>query len=363
MAGQSAGFPLSGNHVAADSAAEIPLSGELSEAECRQILIEWNTTTRDYPRKQCLHQLIEEQTARTPEAVAVLFEEQELSYSELNERANHLAHHLQALGVGPDVLVGLCVKRSLELVVGVLGILKVGGAYVPLDPHYPAERLAFIVADTHLPFLVTQQDVWAGFAERMGAESGPQLVYFDELLDELIDHESGRPLRRKDNLSCLVTPQDLAYVLYTSGSTGQPKGVAIEHHGPVALMSWGQRVYSRAELAGVLAATSICFDLSVYELFLPLTVGGIVILAQNVLQLPTLRHRDHVTLINTVPSAMEELVRQQGLPASVQTINLAGEPLSRALVDTLYALPTVQKVYDLSPPGDCASARYLFACD
>ena len=235
--------------------------------------------------------------------------------------------------------------------------------YVPLDPHYPAERLAFIVADTHLPFLVTQQDVWAGFAERMGAESGPQLVYFDELLDELIDHESGRPLRRKDNLSCLVTPQDLAYVLYTSGSTGQPKGVAIEHHGPVALMSWGQRVYSRAELAGVLAATSICFDLSVYELFLPLTVGGIVILAQNVLQLPTLRHRDHVTLINTVPSAMEELVRQQGLPASVQTINLAGEPLSRALVDTLYALPTVQKVYDLSPPGDCASARYLFACD
>ena len=145
MAGQSAGFPLSGNHVAADSAAEIPLSGELSEAECRQILIEWNTTTRDYPRKQCLHQLIEEQTARTPEAVAVLFEEQELSYSELNERANHLAHHLQALGVGR-----LCVERSLQtcwwacvsrFVVGVLGILKVGGAYVERVAEFPGRSL------------------------------------------------------------------------------------------------------------------------------------------------------------------------------------------------------------------------------
>ncbi len=145
---------------------------------------------------------------------------------------------------------------------------------------------------------------------------------------------------------------NLAYVLYTSGSTGQPKGVMIEHRSPTALIYWAQRIYSRAELAGVLASTSICFDLSVFEIFLPLSVGGQVILAENALYLPNLRHKNQVTLVNTVPSAMKELVRQQAIPPSVQTINLAGEPLRQALVDQLYTIPTVRAVYDLYGPSE-----------
>src|SRR5207244_3772211 len=149
-----------------------------------------------------------------------------------------------------------------------------------------------------------------------------------------------------------VRPHNLAYVIYTSGSTGQPKGVAIEHHSPVTLVHWASDVYSQEELAGVLASTSICFDLSVYEIFVTLSNGGTIILVANALGLIHLSHKESVTLINTVPSAMEELVRLGAIPDSVQTINLAGEPLSPALVEKIYTTTSARKVYDLYGPSE-----------
>ena len=182
--------------------------------------MEWNETKRDYPKDKCVHQLFEEQVKRTPEAVAVVFEEQELTYRELNSRANQLAHYLKKLGVGPEVLVGICVERSLEMIVGLLGVLKAGGAYVPLDPGYPKERLGFMLEDA------------SGRGAFNPARSGCQ---------ELPPHQRRRVIcldrdwseiaqESEENPGSEISAENLAYVIYTSGSTGRPKG-AMNHHG------------------------------------------------------------------------------------------------------------------------------------
>ena len=184
----------------------------LSEGEREQIVVGWNNTQAEYPREKCLHELFEEQVERSPEAVAVVYEGERLTYRELNERANQLGHYLRELGVGPEVLVGICVERSLEMVVGLLGILKAGGAYVPLDPEYPKERLSYMVKDAGLKLLVTQ--------ERLTREwEGCQVLVTD----------AARAVDRKgSNLERQTQRQNLAYVIYTSGSTGRPKGVEID---------------------------------------------------------------------------------------------------------------------------------------
>jgi non-ribosomal peptide synthetase component F len=250
---------------------------------------------------------------RTPEAVAVVCGEARLSYRELNARANQLADYLRALGVGPEVRVGICLERSLELMVGLLGILKAGGAYVPLDPSYPKERLTFMLADADVAVLVTQ----ARLQESLPAHAA-EVVCLDTDWETVAWESEANPASG-------VTAANLAYIIYTSGSTGRPKGVAIEHRSAVSLLEWAGELFTPAQLAGVLASTSICFDLSIFELFVPLSWGGKVILGQNVLHLPTLLAAREVTLVNTVPSAMIELLRVGGLPASVQTVNLAGE--------------------------------------
>ena len=190
---------------------ELPL---LTDGERRQLLVEWNDTAADYPRDQCIHQLFETQAARTPEAVAVVFEDRQLTYAELNARANQLAHYLRELGVGPEVLVGICVERSLEMVVGLLGILKAGGAYVPLDPDYPPERLAFLLQDTQAPVLLTQQ----ALLERLPPHQA-HVVCLDA---------DRQPIAQQpdDNLPTLTHAHNLAYVIYTSGSTGRQIGRA-----------------------------------------------------------------------------------------------------------------------------------------
>ncbi|HOW73556.1 MAG TPA: amino acid adenylation domain-containing protein, partial [Phycisphaerae bacterium] len=264
-----------------------------------------------------------------------------LTYAELNRQSNQLARHLRGLGVGPEVRVGICVERSLDMVVGLLGILKAGGAYVPLDPAYPQERLRFILEDTAAPVVVAQSSL----AERLSSYRG-QVVYLDRDA-ALIAARSCDPLAEER-----ATASNLAYVIYTSGSTGRPKGVAIEHRSTVDLLHWARTVYSPGELIGVLASTSLCFDLSVFELFVPLSWGGTVILAENALAVPSLPEAPRVTLINTVPSAMAELLRLRAVPASVGTVNLAGEPLTAQLADSIYALGTVSKVYDLYGPSE-----------
>jgi amino acid adenylation domain-containing protein len=316
---------------------ELPL---LSAAERHQLLVGWNDTAVDFPGERCLHELFEAQAARTPDAVAVVFEGQELSYGELNGRANQVAHYLQNLGVGPEVLVGLYLERSLGLVVGLLGIMKAGGAYVPLDASYPEARVAFMLEDTQAGVVVTQERLLG----RLPA-GGARVVCLDRDW-ALIAKE------RAENLKGEATAENLAYVIYTSGSTGQPKGVAVEHRNAVAFLDWATTAFDSRERAGVLASSSICFDPSILELFLPLSTGGTAILAENVLQLPDLPAAGRVTLVDTVPSAMVELLRVGGLPPSVRTVTLGGEPLPGPLVQEIYQPGMVQRILNLYGPTE-----------
>src|SRR2546427_15370 len=313
----------------------------LAEMEKHQLLVEWNDTKKDYPKNKCIHQLFEAQVERSPDSVAAVFANQQLTYRELNSNANQLAHYLRKLGVGPEILVGVCVERSLDMIVGLLGILKAGGAYVPLDPAYPKERLAFVLQDAQVSVLLTQQRLLATFPTPYGT----QVLCLDTDWAQVAHQIDTNPDNR-------TTSKNLAYVIYTSGSAGKPKGVAIEHFSAATFLLWAHSVFTKEELTGVLASTSICFDLSVFELFAPLTCGGKIILAENALALPGLSAASEVTLINTVPSAMAELVRLNGIPPSVRTVNLAGEALSTSLVQQIYETTSAKRVYDLYGPSE-----------
>ncbi|MEH2382478.1 MAG: amino acid adenylation domain-containing protein [Nostoc sp.] len=245
---------------------ELPL---LTEAE-KALLVKWNDTQAEYPKDQCIHQLFEAQVERTPDAVAMVFEDQQLTYKELNERANQLAHYLRSLGVGAEVLVGICVERSLDMIVGLLGILKAGGAYVPLDPTYPQERLSFILKDAQVAVLLTQ----ARLVEAMPQHQARVVCLDTDWL--LIAQEN------KENSLTEVTTSNNAYVIYTSGSTGQPKGTLIIHQGLVNYLSWCTKAYAVADGSGAPVHSSIGFDATITSLFSPLLVGKkVVLLAQK----------------------------------------------------------------------------------
>ncbi len=311
-----------------------------------QLLAEWNDTAAVSPAWACLHELFLEQARRSPEAPAVIAPEGSLTRRELAERVGRLADHLRARGAGPEVLVGVCMERSLDLVVGILGVLAAGAAYLPLDSAYPRERLDFMLADAAAPLVLTQERVLARLdLEESG--NGPRWICLDRDWPAIAAAPAAPPSG--------VRPDNLAYLIYTSGSTGRPKGVALTHRNAVALLSWASGIYPQADRAGVLASTSICFDLSVFELFLPLCHGGAVVVAENALHLPRLAAAPRVTLVNTVPSAIAELVRGEGLPASVRTVVLAGEPLPRKLVDEIYATGSVGRVMNLYGPSEDAT--------
>lgn len=314
---------------------ELPL---LSEPERHRLLEEWNSTASDYPRDKCLPQLFAEQAARTPDAVAVVYDDQQLNYAELERRSNQLAHHLRKLGAGPDVIVGLCVERSLEMLVCLLGILKAGGAYLPLDPSYPADRLAYMLEDAQAPLVVTQ----VALLDRLPAHEA-SVVQIDADWRLIAGHSVTAP-------SNSIVPENLAYVLYTSGSTGRPKGVSLQHASVVAMLSWAGEAFSREDTARMIASTSICFDLSVFELFAPLCTGGQVILANSLIDLPAAAK--NATAINTVPSAIAELIQQEDIFNAIRVINLAGEPLQNSLVQRLYSSCDVQRVYNLYGPSE-----------
>ncbi|WP_293091572.1 non-ribosomal peptide synthetase/type I polyketide synthase [Moorena sp. SIOASIH] len=242
---------------------ELPL---LSAEERHQLLVEWNDTASDYPKEKCLHQLFSEQVEKTPDAVAVLFNQEQLTYQQLNQRANQLAHHLQNLGVGPEVLVGICVERSLKMVVGMLGILKAGSAYVPLDPNYPQERLSYMLADSGVEVLLTQQSLLESLPSHTA-----QMVCLDSDWGA-IEQYSGQ------NLDVGVTSDNLAYVIYTSGSTGKPKGTMILHSGVGNYLSWCTKAYNVADSEGSTVNSSIGFDATITSLFSPFLVGRKVVL-------------------------------------------------------------------------------------
>ncbi len=245
---------------------QLPL---LSADERHQLLLEWNDTQADYPQDKCIHELFESQVERTPDAVAVVFEDQQLTYGELNARANQLAHYLLSLGVKPDLLVGICVERSVEMVVGLLGILKAGGAYVPVDPAYPQERLSYILNDSQIPVLLTQQTL----VDRL-SEHQVHVVCLDTDWG-IIAQKSG------ENPASGVQVSNLAYVIYTSGSTGQPKGVEVTHKSATNFLNLMQQRPGLLQSDIFLAVTTISFDIAVLEIYLPLMVGAKVVLVSR----------------------------------------------------------------------------------
>ena len=234
----------------------------------QQLLATWNNTQIAYPQDICIHQLFETQVEKTPDAIAVVFEEELISYRELNLRANQLAHYLQSLGVGSEVLVGLCVERSLEMVVGVLGILKAGGAYVPLDYTYPQERLAFMLQDAQVSVLLTQEKLKAGLPNHQA-----EIICLDTNWQS-IDYGLDNPTHN-------ITSNNLAYVIYTSGSTGQPKGVQIQHQSAVNLLNAVAKEPGLTAEDTLLSVTSLSFDIAVSEIFLPLSVGAKLVLVSR----------------------------------------------------------------------------------
>ncbi len=325
--------------IVADPEQQVSSLPLLSDEDRRQLLVEWNDTARDYPQS-CIHQLFEQQVARTPEQVAAIFGEERVSYRELNERANQLARHLRSFGVKAESRVGILLERSVEMLVALFGVLKAGGAYVPLDPAYPSERLRFMLEDAQVSVLITQQRL----ATTLPLPGAPLLV-IEEAAERLGQYDTSNP-------ELLGGAENLAYVIYTSGSTGTPKGVAITHRNASTMLHWAQETFSAEQLRGVLASTSICFDLSVFEIFVPLCVGGKVILAHNALELPQLAAKDEVSLINTVPSAIAELIRSGAVPETVQTVNLAGEALKAELVKQIYEQSRAAQVWNLYGPSE-----------
>lgn len=281
-----------------------------------------------------IHRLFEAQARRTPLATAASCAGQQLSYRALDQRANSIAQGLRQVGVVAGELVGLCAPRSLDMLAAVIGILKTGAAYLPLDPAYPPERLRQVLADSGVAHVLTGSAVVTPLAM-------PDVR--THLIDNLLQFDAAAP-------GIEVAGDSLAYVIYTSGSTGLPKGVEISHGNVLALLAWAAQAYSDAELGRVLASTSLNFDISVFELFAPLVRGGEVVIVRDALAL--IDAAEHVSLINTVPSAMKVLIDHGAVPDGVLAINLAGEPLPMRLVNSLLAANKCRRVVNLYGPTE-----------
>lgn len=296
----------------------------LGEAERRRLLTEWNATRTTFRRDISLHGLFQEQVEKTPDAAAVVFEERQITYEEINRRANQLAHLLQRLGTGPEMIVGLCVERSIEMVVGILAILKAGGAYLPIDPSYPKERITFMLEDTQVPLLLTQARL---------RESLPEL----QATVICIDSETERISEAVENPKCRAVPENLAYVIYTSGSTGRPKGVAVTHANAVH-STFARIAYYGNAIPRFLLLSSFAFDSSVAGLFGTLCCGGRLILPAEGSQsdlsvLAGIIQRHAVSHLLCIPSLWGLLLEQAGPEAlgSLKAVIVAGEPCSIGL--------------------------------
>ncbi|HEU0298895.1 MAG TPA: amino acid adenylation domain-containing protein, partial [Longimicrobium sp.] len=286
---------------------------------------------------RCVHELFQAQAAAAPERTALVHLEARVSYAALSARANRVAHRLRALGVGPEVPVALFLPRTPELVAAMLGVLKAGGAYVPLDPAYPAERVATMLDDARAPVVLTHSAV----AHRLPAHAGRTVAVDADPEIAAAPDEDPPPLAR---------PENLAYVIYTSGSTGRPKGVQIEHRSASVVLRWLRETVTDQERACALGATSVCFDVSIAEVFGTLCWGGTLVLVDDALALAAVR--EPVRLASMVPTAAAELLRQGAVPASVRTLALGGEPVPRALADALYAGTGVERILNLYGPTE-----------
>jgi amino acid adenylation domain-containing protein/non-ribosomal peptide synthase protein (TIGR01720 family) len=308
--------------LVADPSRRVSELALLGAAERHQLVSEWNDTAVEYPQ-HCLHELFAAQAARTPDVVAVTCEGETLSYGELEARANQLAHYLGRRGVGAETVVGVCAERSLEMVVGLLGILKAGGAYLPLDPGYPAERLAYMLADAGAPVLLTQ----ASLVDRL-PEHDAEIIRLDADWTEIAAEPTTAPASGVD-------PANLAYVIYTSGSTGRPKGVMNTHRGIVNRILWMQDAYRLSAADRVLQKTPFGFDVSVWEFFWPLSFGARLVVArpgghQDPAYLTDVIERSGVTIAHFVPSMLQAFL-EAGSPSrcgSLRDVMCSGEALA-----------------------------------
>ncbi|MES1022179.1 amino acid adenylation domain-containing protein [Gloeocapsa sp. BRSZ] len=305
------------NPLSAISALEI-----LPPNELHQLLVDFNTTQAEYPKNKCIHQLFEEQAEKTPNAVAVLFEQEKLTYSQLNTRANQLAHYLQQLGVKLEVPVGICVERSLEMVIGLLGILKAGGAYLPIEPTYPLERQAFILKDAQTPILLTQQHLAANLPI-----SATQVICLDTDWQIINQQPPNNPVSD-------TTTLNLAYIIYTSGSTGKPKGTLIHHQGLVNYLSWCSQAYGVEQGTGTIVHSPLGFDLTITSLFSPLLVGNQVEILSPDQGIETLanalRDRSNLSLVKITPAHLKllcQILSPQQAAGRTRAFIIGGENL------------------------------------
>ncbi|MCP3468300.1 amino acid adenylation domain-containing protein (plasmid) [Bradyrhizobium sp. CCGUVB23] len=333
--------------MVADAQQEVGRIGLLPAAERAYLLEEVNRTAAAYPSEKCIHELFEAQVAKAPEAVAVVCAEERVSYGELNARANRLAHYLIGLGVRPDQPVAICLARSPAMVVGLLAILKAGGAYLPLDPAYPSARLRQVLEDAAPPLLLLLADAAGRAALGCDALAGVSVVDLDTATTPAW---ATLPASDPDPRTLGLSARHLAYVIYTSGSTGTPKGVMVEHASTVNLLQWSSAVFAESEISRVLFSTSISFDLSVYECFVPLSQGGTLYVVENALALA--QTSLDVTLINTVPSALAALLDKNAVPASASIINLAGERLKASLIEKAFGSSRIEKICNLYAPSE-----------
>ncbi|WP_405084876.1 amino acid adenylation domain-containing protein [Microbispora sp. NBC_01389] len=324
----------------------------------REILLDWNDTERVYPeeRVRCLHTLIEETVDERPDAIALTFEGEHLTYAELDRRANRVAHRLRAMGVRPDQPVGICAERSLEMVAGLLGILKAGGAYVPIDPTYPRERVAFMLADAEPAILLTQQRLVDGLPEH-GAVVVP--------LDRAGEFDA-EPDSRPENIAGL---DDLAYMIYTSGSTGRPKAAMIRHRGVVNRLHWQQDYFRLTPGDLVLQKTPFSFDVSVWEFFWPLMIGARMVIARpeghkDPEYLAGVIREHGITTLHFVPSMLRIFLQHPGIEdcRSVTRVIASGEALPLASIRSLYERLPAATLYNLWGATECSVDSTCWEC-
>ncbi|MCA2665784.1 MAG: amino acid adenylation domain-containing protein [Microcystis sp. M114S2] len=321
----------------------------LTEVEQQQLLFEWNNTQADYPLDKCIHQLFEEQVERTPDNIAVVFEDQQLNYRELNARANQLAHYLQNLGVGPDVLVGICVERSLEMMVGLLGILKAGGGYLPIDPEYPTERLLYILQDAQVRVLLTQKHLIAGLPKHQS-----ELVCLDTDWSFITQAQESNP-------GCEVQPENLAYAIYTSGSTGEPKGVMIQHSSVVNLAhGLHQAIYAHHQISPLRVSIngSLAFDTSVKQIIQLIYGHSLNIVPEKVrfdghAMLSYLRQQK-IDVLDCTPSQLRLLISVGLLDSDnhPQSVLVGGEAIDESMWATLAKAQNIN-FYNVYGPTEC----------
>ena len=314
----------------------------LPESE-RQMLADWNHTVAAYPQDLCIHQMFAAQVERTPEAIALIFEDQRLTYRELDDRANQLAHYLQAQGVEPETLVGISLERVSVMMVAMLGVQKAGGAYVPLDPTYPQERLAFMLADSQVPLLLTQGNLVATLPT-----DNVQVIDLAQDWSAIAQHPVTAP-------PVVITPQNLAYVIYTSGSTGTPKGVQVPHRGVVNFLTTMQQTPGLKATDILLSVTTLSFDIAVLELMLPLTVGATTVLVSRAVAMngEALLHtmqRSGATVIQATPATWRILLAAGWTQSPHLRVFSGGEALPAALAQEL--VQRTEQVWNLYGPTE-----------